>query len=71
VSASSPDPGAARAREPLVVRLDRLTLFALGLGVALMLQPWWSHGLRVGFFVTLGAIVAQVVTSHRLPGEQR
>jgi hypothetical protein len=52
---------------PLVRALDRLTIAAIGGGLALMLQPFWRDGFRVGFFVTLGATVAQVVTAHLLP----
>ncbi len=44
--------------------LDRATLIGIGVGLALLLQPWWEKGFRVGFFVTLGATVAQVVASH-------
>ncbi|MBK7644856.1 MAG: hypothetical protein IPJ19_17745 [Planctomycetes bacterium] len=36
----------------------------LALGVALMLQPWWPGGMRVGFFVTLASVAAQIVFSH-------
>lgn len=44
--------------------LDRSTLVAIGAGLALMLQPFWDGGLRVGFFVTFAAVVAQIVVSH-------
>jgi hypothetical protein len=49
--------------------LDRLTLWGIGLGVALMLQPWWAGGFRAGFLATLAAVGAQIVTSHLLPRE--
>jgi hypothetical protein len=49
-------------------RGERLALLGLALGVALMLQPWWAGGMRVGFFVTLVSTVAQIVLSH-LPGK--
>jgi hypothetical protein len=51
----------------LIVRLDRMTLVAIALGIAVMLQPWWDRGFRVGFFLTLIATVGQIVTSHMLP----
>ena len=50
-------------------KLDRLTLLGVGLGVALMLQPWWSGGFRAGFFLTLFFVGAQIVASHLLPPE--
>jgi hypothetical protein len=46
---------------------DGATLGCMALGIAVMLQPWWSGGLRVGFFVTLGGTVAQIVASHLRP----
>ncbi|MCE9594330.1 MAG: hypothetical protein K8S98_09050 [Planctomycetes bacterium] len=45
-------------------RFDRLTLVGMGLGVAILLQPWWSGGFRVGFFVTLASTLAQIVAAH-------
>lgn len=51
----------------MIVRLDRLTLIAIALGIAVMLQPWWVRGFRVGFFLTLLATAGQIVTSHLLP----
>ena len=50
--------------QTFAARLDRCALFAMACGVALMLQPWWGSGLRVGFFVTLGATLLQIVTGH-------
>jgi len=50
---------------------DAATLWGMALGLALMLQPWWDGGLRVGFFVTLGGTVAQIVASHLRPGATR
>ena len=37
------------------------------LGTALMLQPYWSAGLEVGFFVTLVSTILEIVTAHLLP----
>jgi hypothetical protein len=44
--------------------LDRATLLAMAASVGLMLQPWWGLGLRVGFFFTAAATLAQIVVSH-------
>jgi len=55
----------------LIVRLDRLTLIAIALGIAVMLQPWWVRGFRAGFFLTLIATLGQIVTSHMLPRRTR
>lgn len=43
---------------------DRATLLGIALGLACMLQPWWSEGFRVGFFATLVFALAQIVASH-------
>ena len=45
-------------------KLDRLTLAAIALGIGAMLQPWWDGGFRAGFFFTLAATLAQILTSH-------
>ena len=47
-----------------VTSLERSTLVVMALGVALMLQPWWPGGMRVGFFVTLAGTLAQIVLGH-------
>jgi hypothetical protein len=36
----------------------------MGLALAIVLQPWWSGGLRMGFFLTASFTVLQIVTSH-------
>ena len=64
---SAQDANAARQRR--LRALDRATLAAIGVGLALVLQPWWSAGFRVGFFVTIAAVVAQIVTSHLVGGD--
>jgi hypothetical protein len=43
---------------------DQGAVAGMGVGLMLMLQPWWDGGLRAGFFVTLAGIVAQTVTGH-------
>ncbi len=44
--------------------LDRVSLLMLAAGLALMFQPWWKEGFRVGFFVVLTATIAQVFAGH-------
>lgn len=48
----------------MIGRLDRLAQAGMGLGVALMLQPWWREGLRYGFFATALFTLLHIVTSH-------
>ncbi len=43
---------------------DRATLATMVAGLALLLQPWWDGGLRVGFFVTLAGVVLQTIAGH-------
>ncbi len=43
---------------------ERWVLIAMAASVAVMLQPWWSGGLRVGFFATLVCTLAHIVVSH-------
>ena len=45
--------------------IERATLIGMAAGVLLMLQPFWSGGLRAGFFLTLVATLANVIASHR------
>ena len=45
--------------------LDRLAWIGMVVAVAIMLQPWWSGGLRFGFFATLVLTILHIVTSHR------
>jgi len=49
-----------------MVILDRIALIGMLLGVSFIVQPWWSEGLRVGFFVTLIFTVLHIITSHRV-----
>jgi len=41
-----------------------LSLAGMALGMALVVQPWYANGLRVGFFVTLGTTVIYIVIAH-------
>ena len=43
---------------------DRLAQVGMGAGVGLMLQPWWSEGLRTGFFTTAFFTILHIITSH-------
>ena len=45
-------------------RRERLALLGMTLGVVLMLQPWWSGGLRAGFFVTAAFTVLHIAIVH-------
>jgi hypothetical protein len=44
--------------------LDRLSLGAMALGLALVLQPWWKSGFQLGFAVTGVGVVLQIVAAH-------
>ena len=51
--------------------LDLVARLGLGLGVASMLQPWWTEGFRYGFFVTGVCAVLHIVTRHLVtPAEE-
>ena len=52
------------------IAMDRLSLAGMALGVALILQPWWAGGLKVGFVVTIFSTLCQVVFSHLVPREE-
>ncbi|HUR27876.1 MAG TPA: hypothetical protein VM509_06800 [Planctomycetota bacterium] len=45
-------------------RLDRWSLGAMALGLALVLQPWWKSGFQLGFAVTGAGVVLQIVAAH-------
>jgi hypothetical protein len=48
----------------VISKLERLALFGMALGVALMIQPWWSGGMRAGLFATAAFTLSQIVLSH-------
>ena len=50
--------------------LDRLSLWGMACGVAVVLQPWWTSGFRVGFALTGAAVVLQIVAAHLPRTEQ-
>jgi hypothetical protein len=47
--------------------VDKILLSGMGVGTALMLQPFWMGGLKWGFFLTLVCTVLEVATAHMLP----
>jgi hypothetical protein len=53
-----------------VKSLDKFSLIAMGLGLALVLQPWWRGGFQLGFAVTGFGVVLQIVAAH-LPKKDR
>lgn len=55
----------------LLLLCDRVTLLGIAGGLALQLQPFWSDGLRVGFVVTLVAVVLQIVFGHLAASQAR
>ena len=48
----------------MIRALDKLAQVGMALGVGLMLQPWWTWGLRWGFFATALFAILHIVTSH-------
>ncbi|MBN1809243.1 MAG: hypothetical protein JW909_09265 [Planctomycetes bacterium] len=44
--------------------LDIAALSGMAAGIALLMQPWWPGGFRLGFFATLVFTVVHVFTSH-------
>ena len=44
--------------------MEHGALLGMALGVALMIQPWWSGGMRAGFFATAAFTLAHMVVSH-------
>lgn len=60
-SNSSPTPRGPRT----IIRLDRLALWGLALGLGLYVLPFWREGrVRWGFWLTLAFTLLHVYTSH-------
>ena len=60
------------SRKATVYRwLDVSALGGLGLGAALVLQPWWAGGFYVGFIVAGVFTLLHVVTMHLKKPEPR
>lgn len=53
----------------MIALLHRGSFSAMLAGLALILQPWWHRGFAAGFFVTLAATVAYIITSHLIRPE--
>ena len=49
---------------------DRLAQIGMALGIAIIFQPWWTGGLRVGFFATLVYTILHIITSHLVVPEE-
>jgi hypothetical protein len=58
----------AQSNSDSIVLADKALLYCMGLGTALMLQPFWDGGLKWGFFLTLASTILEIVTAHMLPG---
>lgn len=51
--------------------LNLAALTGMGLGMGLILQPWWAGGFRTGFFATVVFTVLHIVASHLNEPEQQ
>jgi hypothetical protein len=47
-----------------MVWLNRVSIVCMALSIAVMLQPFWTEGFRVGFFALIVTTAAQIVASH-------
>ena len=54
----------------LIHQLDTAARIGMALGIALILQPWWTRGLQVGFFVTAATTLLHIFTSHLILPEE-
>ena len=54
----------AQSSSSLVARADRALLAGMGLGAALIFQPFWGVSLKWGFGITLVCTVLEIVTAH-------
>jgi hypothetical protein len=48
----------------MIATLNRIALAGIGLGIGMILQPWWAGGFRIGFFATIVFTVGHIVTAH-------
>ena len=53
-----------------IARAHRLSLAGIALGIAVLLLPLGAWSFRAGFFLTLGATLAQIVFSHLRASER-
>ena len=54
----------AQSSNSAVARADRALLWGMGLGAALIFQPFWPVSLRWGFGITLVCTLLEIVTAH-------
>jgi hypothetical protein len=48
----------------MIRRVHIASLAGIITGIAVMLQPWWPRGFRIGFFITLVTTIAYIIVSH-------
>lgn len=48
----------------IAIIFDALVLLTLAASIIAMLQPWWTDGLKYGFFAAIGGIVLHNVSSR-------
>jgi len=48
----------------MIRTLNRIALVGIGLGIGVILQPWWAAGFRIGFFATILFTVLHIITAH-------
>ena len=53
----------------MIPLLDKIAQIGMALGIVLIFQPWWSKGLRIGFFTTLLFTILHIITSHLIAPE--
>lgn len=44
--------------------LDKIAQIGMWVGIVTIFQPYWTGGLKVGFFITLLATLLHIITSH-------
>ncbi|MCJ8331117.1 MAG: hypothetical protein HRT89_06815 [Lentisphaeria bacterium] len=54
----------------IFVLLDKLTLIGMAISFILILQPFWQHGFKVGFFSIIFFTIGQIIFSHLLPKDK-
>ncbi|MFT3786502.1 MAG: hypothetical protein QM770_10090 [Tepidisphaeraceae bacterium] len=45
-------------------RITKITILGMAASIALMLQPFWLGGFRIGFFSLIASTLAQIIASH-------
>ena len=54
----------------MIAICDRIAQIGMAVGIVLIFQPWWTGGLKTGFFVTLVFTILHIVTSHFIVPEE-